>query len=265
MNELQNYYSQFIESMVSYIPRLLSAFIILIVGILIIKSSRKITHRIMVKETVDPTLLKFLLNVFVWMMRVLLFIAVISKLGVETSSFVAILGAASLAIGLSLQGSLANFAGGILIILFRPFKMGDTIEAQGILGTVKEIQIFVTKIITANNQVVSVPNGALSNGVIVNYSIEKIRRADFTISISYDANLKLAKDIITDIVLKNPLILKDPVPSVVIKELTSTVILIAVRPWSDNDTFGTMSSSVLEEIRIRFQEAGIKIPMNEPR
>jgi small conductance mechanosensitive channel len=161
----------------------------------------------MIKRDLDRTLSKFLADILLWVLRVLLFVTFISKLGIETSSFVAILGAMGLAVGLSLQGSLSNFAGGMLIILFKPFRVGDLIEAQGIIATVNEIQIFVTKLTTANNQTVFVPNGVLSNGII-NYSMEQYRRADLVFSISYDANIK-SKDIITSILENNPKVLKN--------------------------------------------------------
>lgn len=156
----------------------------------------------MVQRNLDPTLTRFLADILLWVLRVLLFVSFISKLGIETSSFVAILGAMGLAVGLSLQGSLSNFAGGMLIIVFKPFKVGDVIEAQGTIGTVSEIQIFVTKLINGNNQTIFIPNGSLSNGTITNYSMQGSRRADLTIAISYDTNIKKAKEIISE-VLKN--------------------------------------------------------------
>ena len=184
--------------------------------------------KIMLKRELDPTLSKFLADSLLWALRVLLFISVISKLGIETSSFVAILGAAGLAIGLSLQGSLSNFAGGMLIILFKPFRVGDTIEAQGVIGTVLEIQIFVTKLITGNNQTIFIPNGILSNNVIINYSMQGNRRADLTFSLSYDTNIKVAKDIVMKVMQNHPLVLKNPAPTVVVRDLTDSAIHLTV-------------------------------------
>jgi small conductance mechanosensitive channel len=213
----------------------------------------------MVKRDLDPTLTKFLSDILLWVLRVLLFVTFISNLGIETSSFVAILGAMGLAVGLSLQGSLSNFAGGMLIILFKPFKVGHTIEAQGVVGTVSEIQIFVTKLINANNQTIFVPNGSLSNGTIINYSLQGFRRADLTIAISYDTDIKKAKNIITDVLNSNPKILKTPIAEVSVKNLTDNAIQLAVRPWANNEDFGAVFSETLESCKLAFDAAGIVV------
>jgi small conductance mechanosensitive channel len=186
IHSFADYVDQFIKLLIDYSPKLITAFIVLFVGLYIIRLLNRLVRRIMIKRELDPTLSKFLADSLLWALRILLFVTFISKLGIETSSFVAILGAAGLAVGLSLQGSLSNFAGGMLIILFKPFRVGDTIEAQNVIGTVGEIQIFVTKLITGNNQTIFVPNGILSNGVITNYSLEKNRRANLLFNISYD-------------------------------------------------------------------------------
>jgi small conductance mechanosensitive channel len=213
----------------------------------------------MIKRQLDPTLTKFLADILLWVLRVLLFVTFISKLGIETSSFVAILGAMGLAVGLSLQGSLSNFAGGMLIILFKPFKVGDTIEAQGVTGSVSEIQIFVTKLITPNNQTIFVPNGSLSNGTITNYSLQGYRRADLTIAISYDTDIKKAKDIITEVLKSNPKILQTPAAEVSVKNLTDNAIQLAVRPWANNEDFGAVFAETLENCKSAFDKEGIII------
>jgi small conductance mechanosensitive channel len=213
----------------------------------------------MVKRNLDPTLTRFLADILLWVLRIILFVSFISKLGIETSSFVAILGAMGLAVGLSLQGSLSNFAGGMLIILFKPFRVGDLIEAQGVTGTVSEIQIFVTKLVTANNQTIFIPNGSLSNGNIINYSLEKIRRADLTVAISYDTNIKEAKDIITAVLKNNPKILETPAAEVSVKNLTDSAIQIAVRPWAKNEDFWGVYADTLQNCKQAFDEAGIII------
>jgi len=254
-----NYAETFIKVLIDYSPKLISAFIILFVGLYAIRIISRLIRKIMVKRELDPTLTNFLSDFFLWALRVLLFVTFISKLGIETSSFVAILGAMGLAVGLSLQGSLSNFAGGMLIILFKPFKVGDTIEAMGVSGTVSEIQIFVTKLINGNNQTIFVPNGALSNGTIINYSLQGIRRADLTLSISYDTDIKKAKDLITEVLNKNPKVLKTPEAEVSVKLLTDSSIQLAVRPWANNADFGTVSSDTLESCKLAFDEAGIVI------
>ena len=213
----------------------------------------------MVKRQLDLTLTNFLSDIFLWVLRVLLFVTFIDKLGIGTSSFVAILGAMGLAVGLSLQGSLSNFAGGMLIILFKPFKVGDTIEAQTMIGTVSEIQIFVTKLTNANNQTIFIPNGALSNGTIINYSLQGFRRADLTLSISYDTDIKKVKDLITEVLNNNPKVLKTPEAEVSVKLLTDSSIQLAVRPWANNEDFGAVFSETLESCKIAFDAAAIVI------
>jgi len=185
------------DKLINYIPNVIQAVFILVIGIFAIKIFRKVITGIMTKhEDHDPTLLKFVLDVVTWILRAFIFVLVIQALGVETTSFAAAIAAAGLAIGLSLQGSLSNFAGGLLIILFKPFRIGDYIEAQGQGGTVNSIQIFSTRIITSNNQVVYMPNGMLSNNTIKNYSQEPLRRAEVILSVGYNSNLKKVKEVI---------------------------------------------------------------------
>lgn len=253
------YIDIYFKEFLAYSPKLITAFLILIIGLYAIRLINRLIRRIMVKRDLDPTLTKFLADILLWALRILLFVTFISKLGIETSSFVAILGAMGLAIGLSLQGSLSNFAGGMLIILFKPFKVGHTIEAQGIIATVNEIQIFVTKLTTANNQTVFVPNGILSNGTIINYSLLKYRRADLTFSISYDSDIKMAKNIILDILNNNPKVLQVPKPEVFVKNLTDSAIDLAVRPWANNEDFGMVFTQTLEDCKEAFDKAGISI------
>nr|WP_309757660.1 mechanosensitive ion channel domain-containing protein [Flavobacterium sp.] len=258
-NQLTDYANTFVTVLVDYSPKIISAFVILFIGLYAIRLINKFIRKLMTKRNLDPTLTKFLADILLWVLKVLLFVTFISKLGIETSSFVAILGAMGLAVGLSLQGSLSNFAGGMLIILFKPFKVNDTIEAQGVIGTVSEIQIFVTKLIAANNQTIFVPNGALSNGNIINYSLQKIRRADLTIAISYDADIKKVKEIITAILKNNPKVLQTPSAEVSVKNLTDNAIQIAVRPWANNEDYGLVFSETLESCKLAFDAAGIII------
>ncbi|MBB4800184.1 small conductance mechanosensitive channel [Flavobacterium nitrogenifigens] len=257
--QVSKYISRFIDILVDYSPKLISAFLILFVGLYAIRLINRIIKKIMIQRNLDPTLTKFLSDILLWALRILLFVTFISKLGIETSSFVAILGAMGLAVGLSLQGSLSNFAGGMLIIVFKPFKVGDTIEAQGVIATVLEIQIFVTKMLTANNQTVFVPNGSLSNGNIINYSMQGERRADLTFAISYDSDIKKAKEILLDVLNKNPKVLKKPAPEVFVKNLSASSIDFAVRPWAKNANYGSVFSETLENCKIALDEAGIAI------
>jgi small conductance mechanosensitive channel len=257
--QLSDYTTKIVDILVNYSAKLISAFLILFIGIYAIRFINRIITKVMVQRNLDPTLTKFLSDILIWALRILLFVIFISKLGIDTSSFVAILGAMGLAVGLSLQGSLSNFAGGMLIILFKPFKVGDTIEAQGVIATVSEIQIFVTKMLTANNQTVFVPNGALSNGTIINYSMQGERRADLTFAVSYDSDIKKAKDILIDVLNKNPKVLKKPAPEVFVKNLTTSAVEFAVRPWAKNVNYGAVFSETLENCKTALDEAGISV------
>lgn len=258
-DQLSNYATRFIEVFLDYSPKLISAFLILFIGLYAVRLINGIIRKIMTKRNLDPTLSSFLADILLWALRILLFVTFISKLGIETSSFVAILGAMGLAIGLSLQGSLSNFAGGMLIIVFKPFKVGDTIEAQGITATVVEIQIFVTKLITGNNQTVFVPNGALSNGTIVNYSMQGERKADLIFAVSYDSDIKKTKEILLDVLISNPKVLKNPAPDVFVSNLTASSVEFAVRPWAKNENYGAVISETLENCKIALDNAGIAI------
>ena len=253
----EEYWKEFERILINYSPKIVSAFVILFIGLYAIRFLNRLTRKIMIKRNLDPTLSKFLADLLLWALRVLLFITFISKLGVETSSFVAVLGAAGLAVGLSLQGSLSNFAGGMLIILFKPFRVGDTIFAQNVEGTVSEIQIFVTKLITGNNQTIFIPNGILSNGVITNYSLLGIRRADLLFSLSYETNIKTAKDIVMQVLQNHPNVLKNPAPTVTVKDLSESAIHLAIKPWANNADFGDMCSDILENCKEAFDQAGI--------
>ncbi len=257
INSFAEYVDRFSKILIDYSPKLITAVIILFLGLYAIRLINRLVRRIMVRRELDQTLSTFLADSLLWALRFLLFVTFISKLGIETSSFVAILGAVGLAVGLSLQGSLSNFAGGMLIILFKPFKVGDTIEAQGVVGSVSEIQIFVTKLVTGNNQTIFIPNGILSNGVIINYSLGKNRRANLLFSISYDTNVKTAKEIVMQVMEKNPKVLRTPAPNVIVNLLTDSAIQLAIQPWAKNVDFTQMSSDVLEGCKEAFDAAGI--------
>lgn len=183
----------------------------------------------MVKRGIDTTLQKFLGNLLGWVLKILLFIVVISKLGIETTSFAAIIAAAGLAIGLALQGSLGNFAGGVFLMIFKPIKVGDLIEAQGELGVVKEIEIFITKLTGLSNREIIIPNGSLSNGNIINYTTEGTRRVDLVFGVGYD--IKKTKEVLLSVLTSHPKVLKNPEPTINVSELADSSINFAVRPW----------------------------------
>jgi small conductance mechanosensitive channel len=259
INTIQEYSKEFFKALIDYSPKFISAVLILFVGLYAIRFINKMVRKIMIQRELDPTLSKFLADILIWVLRVLLFVTFISKLGIETSSFVAILGAAGLAVGLSLQGSLSNFAGGMLIILFKPFRVGDTIEAQGVIGTVSEIQIFVTKLLSANNQTIFIPNGILSNGIITNFSVAGMRRIDLVFSLSYDTDIKAAKEIVMEVMKNHDKVLKTPEPLVIVRDLTDNAIHLAIRPWAKNEDFGQVSSDILENCKTSFDQKGIVI------
>lgn len=257
---LNDYTNKFIDLLFYYTPKLIMAIAILVVGFWLTSFITKTVKKIMRKRGVEQTLISFAGNLIFWMLRILVIITVISKLGVETSSFVAIFAAAGLAIGLALQGSLANFAGGVLIILFKPFKIDDYIEAQGEIGTVKEIQIFNTKLLSANNETIYIPNGILSNGVMKNYTQEGIRRLDLTIGVGYDSDLKLVKETIMKVLENHPMVVKTPAPSTFVSALADSSINMSIRPWCEAGNYLKVYGDVLEQCKVAFDEMNIEIP-----
>lgn len=247
--EFQTYLNTIKNLIFDYSPKIAVALLMLFGGLWLTSFITRTAKKLMSKRNVEITLTNFLGNIIFWTLRTMLFISVISKLGVETSSFVAILGAAGLAVGLSLQGSLSNFAGGILIILFKPFRVGDTIEVQGEQGTVSEILIFSTKIITSNNQVVYIPNGILSNGKIKNHSQLSTRRVDIEIITNYTSDVTDIKNKIAAIINQHPLVLKEPKADVFINNFTETSIHFSARVWTENAHHMQVKSDVLEQCK----------------
>ena len=248
------------ELVLEYSPKVITALAILIIGLILIGFVVRMTKKVMSKRGIEETLQKFLGNLLSWSLKVLLFVTVIAKLGVATTSFAAIIGAAGLAIGLALQGSLSNFAGGALIMIFKPFKVGDLIEAQGELGVVKEIQIFTTLINSPTNKLIIIPNGALSNGNITNYSAEGILRVDLTMGVSYDADIKQTKEVLMNVLTSNPMVLKDPAPTVNVSELADSSVNFAVRPWCEVAHYWDVYFGITEGCKEALDAAGIEIP-----
>ena len=253
-------WEQFVVWLWDFIPSLISAVLILFIGLWVVKLITKWLRRFFEKKDYDETLEKFILELTGWGLKILLFVLVITQFGVQTSSLVAILGAAGLAIGLALQGSLANFAGGVLILLFKPFKHGDFIEAQGVSGTVKEISIFTTKLLTFGNQEAIIPNGKLSNDNIINYSSEDRRRDKINIGVSYNSDIKLAKDILTELVNEQENILDDPAPQVVVDTLGDSAVVLSLRFWALNEHYWDVHFHTMEEAKKRLEDKGISIP-----
>jgi small conductance mechanosensitive channel len=244
----------------NYGLKIIGAIIIWIIGSWIIKKIIKGTRSVMSKRNYDESLQKFLLNLLGWILKIILIISILGTLGVETTSFAAILAAAGLAIGMALQGSLGNFAGGVLIMIFKPFKIGDLVEAQGELGVVKEIEIFTTKLTGLSNKEIIIPNGSLSNGNIINYTTEGTRRVDLVYGVSYDADIKQTKDVIMEVLTAHPKVLKDPAPAVTVLELADSSVNFAVRPWCNTEDYWDVYFDVTENVKMALDKAGIEIP-----
>lgn len=257
-------YQKYLDLSISFIEKhtlnVVTALLILIIGLWLSKKISKIAQKILAKRGVELTLQKFLGDLISWTLKILVFITAISQIGVETTSFIAILGAAGLAVGLALQGTLANFAGGALIMFFKPFKVGDLIEAQGELGVVKEIQIFVTKLTSPQNKLIIIPNGTLSNGNITNYTAEGKLRVDLTFGVGYDSDIKQTKEVLMQVLLNNPNVLSDPAPTVNVSELADSSINFAVRPWATTANYWNVNYSVIEECKYALDKANIEIP-----
>ena len=258
--EVQKWIDKGIEFASEYGIKIIAAIAIWIIGSWIIKKIMRGLTYVMTKKEYDISLQKFLLNLISWVLKTLLIITILGKLGVETTQFAAIIAAAGLAIGLALQGSLGNFAGGVLMMIFKPIKIGDLIEAQGELGVVKEIEIFTTRLVTPTNKEVIIPNGTLSNGNIINYSAEGKLRVDLTIGVGYDEDIKKTKEVLINAMNSDPKVLKDPAPSVNVSELADSSVNFAVRPWSTVANYWDVYFGTLERCKIALDEAGIEIP-----
>ncbi len=251
---------KWLELALEYGLKILGAVVIWIIGSFVIKKLIKLASKGMEKASYDASLQKFLLNLLTWILKIVLIIVVLGTVGVETTSFAAILAAAGLAIGLALQGSLGNFAGGVLIMIFRPFKIGDLIEAQGEIGVVKEIEIFTTKLTGLSNREIIIPNGSLSNGNIINFTTEGTRRVDLTFGVGYDSDIKKAKEVLMNVLTSHPKVLKEPAPTVNVSELADSSINFAVRPWSTSDDYWDVYFGITEDVKEALDKAGIEIP-----
>ncbi|MGP1386940.1 MAG: mechanosensitive ion channel family protein [Thainema sp.] len=240
--------------------KILAAIAVLIVGTWIAKWLRRLTRRLMTKRDVDATVVAFIGNLVYYGALIAVVIVALSQLGVETASFVAVLGAAGLAIGLALQGSLSNFAAGILIILFRPFKAGDFIETAGAMGIVEQVEIFTTTLKTPDNCKVIVPNSSILSNNIKNFSGYPTRRVDMVFGIGYSDDVDKARQIIWDVLNEDSRILADPEPTVSLFQLADSSVNFAVRPWVNGADYWTVMCDTTETIKKRFDAADINIP-----
>lgn len=248
------------ELAITYGIKVITALVIFIIGKMVANWVKKLVIKVMKKADVDQMIISFTSSIAYIAMLAFVVVAALGQLGIQTTSFIAILGAAGLAIGLALQGSLANFAAGFLLIIFRPFKVGDVIEAAGVTGKVNAIHIFTTTLTTPDNKTIIVPNAKLGSDNIVNYSTQATRRVDLTVGVSYDADLKEVRTILEDIVSKDSRILSDPAHQIAVSELGDNSVNFVVRLWVESADYWDVFFNTTETVKTRFDAAGIGIP-----
>ena len=240
--------------------RLIAAIVILVLGRWVAKLFRRIFKKVMTKREVDSTITSFVGSLTYYLLLIFFIIAAMGQLGIQTTSFIAVLGAAGLAVGLALQGSLANFAAGFLMIIFRPFKVGDYIEGAGTAGTVEKIHIFSTQLKTPDNKIVIVPNASITAGNIVNYSTTGTRRVDMTFGIGYEDDIDKAKAIISEMIHSDARVLPEPAPLIAVAALADSSVNIVARPWVNSADYWGLFFDLTEKIKKRFDAEGITIP-----
>lgn len=252
---------EWIKTMLTeYGVKVLGAIVVLLIGLWIIKAMLKGVRRLFEKRGVDASLRPFLASMIGVILKVLLFISVIGMLGIQMTSFIAILGAAGLAVGLALSGTLQNFAGGVMILLFKPFKVGDYVSAQGYDGTVKEIQIFNTILTTVDNRTIIIPNGGLSTSSLTNFSTQPLRRVDFTFGIGYSDDIDKARNIILEVAGKHGKVLTDPEPFVMVSELGDSSVNFTTRLWVEAADYWSVFFYMNEQVKKAFDANNISIP-----
>lgn len=249
-----------LEFIIDFGPKLLGAVLILLIGTWLIGKIGSLIRKGLDKGSFEPSLKSFLTSLTRFALYVMLFITVLGTVGIPMTSFLTILGAAGLAIGLALQGSLSNFAGGVLILAFKPFRIGDVIEAQGEIGTVQKIDILHTRLDTADNREIIMPNGSLANSNIINITAHPTRRVAFPVGISYDSDIKQARQIIVDTLSKDPRVLPEEGVQVVLLELADSSLNLSVRVWVKSEDFWSMTFEGLENIKEALDAANIEIP-----
>lgn len=258
--QLEKLLEQAPELILTYGTRILVAILIFFIGKFIVGGISKSIESVMTKRGVDPTIGKFVKNIVHYTGLMVILIAALGELGIQTASFVAVIGAAGLAVGLALQGSLSNFASGVLIILFRPIRVGDYVEVAGTAGSVKEISLFTTTLTSPDNKTIIVANSSVLNNNIVNYSTQEQRRVDLKIGISYSANIQLAKDTLQKLANEDERVLKDKDIKIAVAELADSSINIVFRVWVNSPDYWDVYFSLTEKVKLSFDEAGIEIP-----
>jgi small conductance mechanosensitive channel len=260
MEKVEVLSAQLYDIIMVYGPKLVGAIITLIVGLWIISIIRKVVSKRLEKNEVDASLRGFLNSMIGILLKIMLFISVIGMVGVQMTSFIAILGAAGLAVGMALSGTLQNFAGGVMLLMFKPFKAGDFIEAQGYAGVVKEIQIFNTILKTGDNKTIIIPNGGLSTGPMTNFSTEAERRVDFVFGIGYGDDVDLAKKVLNTLIKADERILTDHEPFIVVSELADSSVNLTVRVWVEAANYWGVYFEMQEKVYKTFSKEGLNIP-----
>ena len=257
---MEDLLTKFYELIAEFGLKILIALVILFIGKIVIKSIKKVVLKIMDKRNLDRTISSFVVSLITAALWVFVILISLSQIGIQTTSFIAVIGAAGLAVGLALQGSLANFAAGFLIILFRPFHVGDVVEASGITGVVGAINIFNSEFKTFDNKKIIVPNSQIMNGNITNYTAEQVRRVDLKFGVDYRSDIKTVKDIINGLIEKHELILKDPLPTVRLSEMGASSLNYVVRVWTKTEDYWTVYFDLTEQAKEAFDANKINIP-----
>ncbi|MBT8447150.1 MAG: mechanosensitive ion channel [Gammaproteobacteria bacterium] len=262
LSNLQDYLSaeRLTEYVAQYGASLLFALLIFLIGKRLARWGAGLSRTALRRAAVDETLVSFAGNLVHGILLAFVIIATLSKLGIETTSIAAIFAAAGLAIGLALQGSLSNFASGVLIIAFRPFKVGNYVEIAGTAGTVEEVSIFTTRLLTPDNKSIIVPNASITSDNIINYSAKPTRRLDLVFGIGYDDDLKKAKAILEEIIAADDRVMSDPQPVIAVLELADSSVNFAVRPWVSASDYWALKFDLTEAVKLRFDAEGISIP-----
>lgn len=260
---IEKHIEHIISLLIEYTPRVLGATVVLFVGLWLIKRLSKLATKSMENRDLDVSLRTFLRSLISIGLKVVLIVTVAGMIGIGTTSFVTILGAAGLAVGLALQGSLSNFAGGVLILIFKPYRVGDTIETQGQSGSVKEIQIFNTILLTPDLKTIILPNGAVSNGTIVNYTKNGILRGDVQVTISAANDVDKVKELLIEALLKHEHILKDPMPEITAIRIVDNSVTLSIKPYGLAANYTIINSDVVEIAKKIFQQHGVTAPIQK--
>ncbi|MGF1763135.1 small-conductance mechanosensitive channel MscS [Aliivibrio kagoshimensis] len=260
LGKLEQWFTNNSDLFVQYGVNIISAVLILFIGNLIVKAVAGSVAKVLKKKEMDQAVVEFIHTLVRYLLFVIVLIAALGRIGVQTASVVAVIGAAGLAVGLALQGSLSNFAAGVLIVAFRPFKSGDYVEIGGVAGSVESIQIFQTVLVTPDNKMVVVPNGGVIGGPITNYSRHDTRRVDHVIGVSYAADLQKTKAVITQILESDSRVLKSPAPTVGVVALADSSVNFVVRPWCKTAEYWDVYFDTLQAIKEGLDKEGIEIP-----